>query len=229
MKKVSSILLAAVLISFFSLSACDKRPVNRLVNPGVENGAVTWPVPWVLYADEIKTGGTVMSFTTQEGQLLDFASRDNPHSGSRCIKFSWDGSAVTQYVPLRREAFFVGFSLIVADTVDKYLATIKDISPGGYTKIKFWARGSLNSSVHLRLESSNGDSTSTYPNNAWESNSTDQVLTSNWQSFSFNVTGSLTSTLYFVNIVLKYDQATGQGNGGTVFLDDIELTNNVVN
>jgi len=108
----------------------------------------------------------------------------------------------------------------------------ENFSQAGFTKITFKVRGNLYSGVYLRLEFNNGNSTTASGNNAWMSNSSDRKITSNWQSYEFNISGSLSKVKDLLRIVfLKYDEDgtdstpnTAKGNGGTIYLDDIVLT-----
>jgi hypothetical protein len=207
------------------MSGCENAPINNLVNPTIANTTGAWSGEWVLYDDEIKTGGTVMMFATLEGQELDFSWQSNPYQGTKCIKYSWDGRDVTTYKTNAIEHDYVGFALIVADSVDKYDTVTRDLAPGGYTKISFRARGSLNTNVYLRLESNNGDYKSS-GTNAWMSH----TITGDWQRYEFPLSGSLAGTKDFVRVILRYDEDgkpdtpnTGRGNGGTVYIDDIRL------
>jgi hypothetical protein len=226
--KMKAVLLLPLL--FLGLVSCENAPVSKLVNPTIANTTGTWSGLWVLYDDEIRTGGTVMMFTSMNGIVLDFASRENPHQGTQCVKFSWDGGDVTAYSPYSIEHDFTGFSLIVASSLDKYGIVTKDLTPGGFTKIAFWVRGSLSSNVYLRLESNNGGPATLSGTNAWMSNTTDRRVTGSWQRYEFALAGNFTSVKDFVKIVLKYDEDgdpstpnVARGNGGIVFLDDIHL------
>lgn len=215
------------LIMLACLFGCDKTPANKITNPAVSNAAGAWDTnaDWVLYDDEIRTGGTIMMFNSMDNQILDMSCTDNPYSGSKCIKYTWNGKDVYKYeAPSGLEHDFCGFSLIASNDVNNIVT--KDISGGAYTKISFRARGSLNAYVYLRVESNNGTSLTPTPgNDAWMSN----AITSNWTQYDFPITGTtMTSLKDYVKIVLKYDEGTPSntvtGNGGTVFIDDIRLT-----
>jgi hypothetical protein len=220
------------LIMLACLFGCDKTPANKIINPAISNAAGAWDTnaDWVLYGDEIRTGGTIMMFNTLDNQVLDLSCTDNPHSGIKCIKYSWNGKDVYKYAaPAGLEHDFCGFSLIASNDVNRYNLDSKNISGGAYTKISFWARGSLNAFVYLRLESDKGNSLTPTPGtigtDAWMSN----AITSNWNQYQFNITGTtMTNLKDFVKIILKYDEGTSSntatGNGGTVFIDDIKLT-----
>ena len=221
------ILLYPVLFLLLSaFAACDKNPVNRLVNPTTTNTAGAWSGTWVIYDDELKTNGAVMAYN--EGAIIDFNCSDNPHTGKKCIRYSWDGSPVLTYASLTAGATvqsgFSGFGLICAQTIGTYSTGTRDLSPGGYTKITFWARGSLNTDVHLRLEDNGANSQTASGTDAWLSDTAANNITADWQKFSFTVSpSSLVNAKDFVRIILVYS-GTGAGNGGTVYLDDIQLT-----
>lgn len=209
-------LLAFVLLGAAGLSGCDRKPINKLVNPTVNNTTGNWSGRWVIYDDELRTGGGVSTFTTFDGVSLDFASRENPFSGSTSIKFFWDGGDVTPYSPAGSspEHTWTGFGLIVAVKTDDYNAFSKDFSAAGFNKLTFRARGSLNSGVVLRVEGPQFGAAS--PAGFWEGAITDQ-----WQQYTVDLDPQTTINAY-LNIILKYTGA-GRGNGGTVYIDDIEL------
>lgn len=230
-------------ICFLALSAapgCDKHPADRLVDPTSSNITGVWSGKWVLYDDEIKTNGAQMPFN--EGATQDFRYTDNPRSGKMCIRYSWDGSPVLTFasLPLHPDNYlqsdFVGFSLICAKTTAGYAAGAKDLSAGGFKSITFWARGSLHANVYLRVEANSID-----PNVYLRPNGYTGVwmgtVTPGWVQYGLNIdknVNNLTAATDFVKFILRYDEDgdpstanTGRGNGGTVFLDDIELSSNV--
>lgn len=221
--------LAAALVCLTAIfSGCDKHPENRLINPTENNTTGTWSPDWALYDDELRTNGTIMSYTTPEGQVLDFMSTERPRTGLRCIKFAWDGQSTTEYAsPGVLQHGYVGFGLIVANQTQNYLQESKNLTGAGYTTISFWARGSLNSHVYLRLEGYNGSRTSISGFDAWQSNSSDRVIDDQWRQYSFTLTGSAAAVREYVKILLVYnDNGTAipvRGNGGTVFIDDLHI------
>ncbi|MCB4792311.1 MAG: hypothetical protein LHV68_10570 [Elusimicrobia bacterium] len=219
-----------LLIIFIFFTGCEKNPVKKLINPADSNAIGIWDTngDWVIYDDEIKTGGAILFFNSLDNQVLDFNCRDNPHSGSKCLKYSWNGKDVYAYgATPGLEHDYCGFSLTASKDVNSYLTATRDISGGTYTKISFWARGDLNTFVYLRLEGNNGTDTSLSGTDAWMSSDLAPV-TSSWQKYEFNITGNMTAIKDFVKIVLKYNEGvspnTVVGNGGTVFIDDIKLT-----
>lgn len=205
-------LIAVLIMPLFVFAACDKKPVNRLANPTTSNttGSTVWTAPWIVYDDEIKTGGGIARFTTPEGQVLDFASTENPHSGLDCVKFSWDGSEVRPYAdPNTAEHSWVGFSFKVLNDNIVNSPSTKDLSPGHYTKLSFYARGTLSANVTLRVKGAGATSETIIP------------VTSAWQHFTAP-TGTLTDVDTFAIFVLG-SNGSSKTNGGIVFLDDIQL------
>ncbi len=211
--------LLALFLSMLSVYSCDKGPrLSRLYDPGTEEIISSGWGDWVIYDDMLKTRGDVNAFT--EIQDLDFEYKDNPYQGNRCIKFSWDGSDIIDYADGTTQHNFCGFGLVVVPDASAYNYDTtkmpgKDLTPGGYTKITFYARGTLSPYTTLRLESPNGTYESTPPSDAWE----DQV-TSSWKKYEFNVSAPLSDVKEFVRIILKY-VGSGRGDGGTVYIDDI--------
>ncbi len=208
-KNIFLTILVTGLLPLFS--ACDRAPVQKIVNPTVYTNTWTSPV-WVLYDDAVRTGGTIGMHTTLEGQSLDAAVRDNPHSGSQCFRFSWDGSEVTQYSTGLREYTFAGFSFIVADDTSKWDTTTKDLTPGGFTTLTMWVRGTLNSNVVVSV---------TAFSNTWNG-----TVSDTWQKISIPLTGaSFSGAKEYVSVFLVYSPVSlsGRGNGGTVFMDDVQL------
>lgn len=225
---MNKLFLISIIFSLFAaFSACDKNPVNRIVNPSPANISNVRSGTWVIYDDEIKTGGDLMLYNT--GAIIDFKCTDNPHSGKDCIRYSWDGKPVYTYDLGTTQSGFSGFSLICAPKQAQYSTYSLDLSTAGYTKITFWARGSLNSYVKLRVTANSTDpSQSKLASGAtgvWE-----DTVTSSWVKYSLdidNMTNNLAAAKDFVKINLVYapgDDGPSQGNGGTVYLDDIELT-----
>lgn len=225
------ILIIGLLAVLPVFSGCDKEPMNKLVNPLQSNTTGNWSGVWTLYDDEVKTGGDIMNYTTHEGVGLQFDCRDNPHSGSQCIKFSWDGGDVTNYEDGKAEHDWTGFGMIVASSYLDYTKYTKNLATGGFTKLSFWVRGSLNSNVYLRLEGSNARYNDQSGTNCWQSYTTTRKVTSTWTKYEFPISGDLTAVKDYLRVIFRYDMDynadtpnTGRSNGGTIYLDDIALS-----
>lgn len=238
--KMTKIHIIAVFIAActFGLLGCDHTPLDKIINPGTTTSGGAWSGTWVIYDNEVKTGGATMMFNTMEGQDLSFACAENPHAGSHCVKFSWDGSTVVVYstsssVANTSGSSFVGFSLIAAASTGDYNNVSKDLTGGAYTKLSFWARGSLNSNVYLRVEA-NSDDPSFYRLASGQYGVWMGTVGSSWQKYEIpldSTRNKLSTVRDFVKIILRYDEDgnpdtanTRQGCGGTVYIDDIQLT-----
>jgi hypothetical protein len=218
MKKSTVFLLFTAYCSLVTvLAGCNKNPVTQLVQPSTVNTSSQWSGTFTLYDDDLKTGGGVMGIGWGPNFVVDFNSRENPYAGVKCIKIDWDGNKVTTS---NGEFFtYTGFSLIAALSYVDVLNVSKNLTPGGYKKVTFWARkSSMASNTVLRVESPNGSSTSTPPTNALET-----ALTDSWQKYSFDITGSLAVVRQYVNIILKTTD-NKQGSGATIYIDDIKFT-----
>lgn len=214
-----------------ALAGCEQNPIGKLIDPTVSNTTGASSGHWAIFSDELRTGGATMFLTTSEGQVLDFNCTENPVSGAKCMKYSWDGSAVTEYSSGNRQSDYVGFMLIAAPTLAGHDTITRDLSAGGYTKVSFYVRGSLNTHVVLRIEANNATYQTASGTNAWMSNTADRVVTSDWKRYEFALSGSQAAVRDFIRIVLRYDEDgnpdtpnSAHSNGGTVFLDNIEYT-----
>ena len=199
------------------LAGCSKNPVSKLIEPVTVNKSQSWTTDWRIYEDELKTNGGVLMIGWGNGFVIDFESRENPYQGVKCMKVYWDGGTVT--ISGGSTDLYTGFSLIAAKDYNDYLSVSKDLSPGGYTKLSFYARKSfMSANTVLRIESPNGSNTSIVPNNVWQG-----TLTETWAQYSMDISGSLSSARHFVNIVLKTTDGL-KGNGAIVYIDEIRLT-----
>jgi len=234
---IKRLLFSTICSIFVVFAGCSKTPVKDLVDPTSTNSTGIWSGKWIVYDDEMKTNGAVMLYT--EGVSLNFNYTGNPHSGSKCMQFSWTGLPVLTYASLPDhptdyiQSGFTGFGLISAPTVAQYFTGTRDLSKGGYTRITFWARGSLSAYTYLLVEANFAAGTT--PTGITHTSTGEGfwigTVTSNWQQYSLNIdniTNNLAAATDFVKIIMVYDPPSGsnstQGNGGTVYIDDIQLS-----
>ena len=209
-----------------TFTGCDSSPTNKLLNPA--GSAVIVNAPWtnsfLIYKNELMVDGRgVQFFTSQEGQVLDFNSTENVASGStKTFKYSWDGSRVTPYTTGISEVTWAGFGLEVLNSNGS--PATKDITPGAYKYLSFKIKGSLSSNVALRVEFR--QSAGTVFDIWWQSNPGDSRITDSWQTYNFDLQGYglKAAKLQYYLIISFQNLGTGQSNGGTVYLEDIQFT-----
>jgi hypothetical protein len=188
-----------LLLSILILTSCDQNPLDKLYDP-TGDGALggEWG-DWVIYDDQLNTRGGVMLCPTDEHQTFSEVT-ENPHSGTKCIKYSWDG----QWLQGKN---WVAAILIVAPTWQEY-GKEKDLSPGDYARITFWIRGNLSQGAKIRFEGPG-------PYGSCPSTENFRALPGNWTMKTIDLTGfDLSQVKEFFKIVFD-------GGGGTVYVDDI--------
>jgi hypothetical protein len=202
---------------------------------------------FVIFQDELKSGGGAFLYPGGENQSLTFSDTSNPIS-RRSIRYSWTGGLVSApgCTP-NPTPFFAGFDLMHTPTIDTYNSTPgRDLHKAGYTKITFVARGTLTSHTVLKIEGA------TPPSPAgcqppivvpclWlhDSNSIDiddgsnsqgcghNTLSGSWNSYSIAIpAGWLAATAVkdFFKATFVYNQQPGAptGQGGIVYFDVVQ-------
>jgi hypothetical protein len=205
------------------LGGCEKKPTDGLVDPNPGNAVAPTGQALVVYDDVLKTGGGMGLFPSNENQQIALDSTDGPHSGRRCIRYSWNGQDIPNpgTVP-NPEHTFAGFDLVVSnDLTTLAAAPARNLSAAGYTTVTFWLRGTLSDSATLKVEAPGTGFTSTIAPSI-----TVTSLSGGWQQFTINIsTADLISVKEFFKLTFVYTQPTGTtaaGGGGTVFVDDIQ-------
>src|ERR1041385_398507 len=83
----------AVCVAFI-LAGCKKNPIDRLVNP-VPDGALSQTNHiFVIYDDELKTGGGLGLFPGGENQTITLLDASSPRRSDNQIRYSWNGQDV---------------------------------------------------------------------------------------------------------------------------------------
>jgi hypothetical protein len=137
------------------LASCNKSPFDRTQN--ALGGALGTAGPsagaFVIFSDELRTGGGAFLYPGGENQTLSFADRSNPIS-QRSIRYSWTGGDVSWpggCTPT--EHTFAGFDLMDTPTLATYSSTPgRDLHLGGYTTATFYSHGSLSTNTVLKVE-----------------------------------------------------------------------------
>jgi hypothetical protein len=199
----NKIVKIAVVLTFLVLAGCDQSPLDKLLDPTGEGALGGGWGPWKIYDDQLNTGGGVMLCPTNEHQTFSEVT-ENPHSGTKCIKYSWDG----QWVQGKNWTAAV---LIVAPTWREYDEGEKNLTLGNYNRITFWIRGNLSSGAKIRFEGPG-------PYGSCPSTENFDALPESWTMKRIDLTGSdLSQVKEFFKIVFD-------GGGGTVYVDNITYT-----
>ena len=205
----SILLLAAV-------SGCEKQPLNKFINPSSDAALGVWSGNWMVYDDNLNTGGGLSLFTSLDNCTLNYQSPVNPHSGKYCLEYGWNGGKVLDYGSGGYVTYYTGISFISG--ADYLHNSPRDLSPGKYTKFSFYARCTLSNGVSATITAPDGTST---------------VLTSSlaqWTPVTITMAnpGKLNNVTEFFSIIFGYNSNLNSGldagSGGVIYLDDIQLT-----
>lgn len=210
--------ISALALLLFVAPACKKNPVDRLVNP-VSDGAVPLSSgTFLIYDDEIKTGGGLGLIPGGANQTINLSDVSEPRRTTRHTAYSWNGRA-PGVDPSSHT--FAGFSFLVSPDFTTFSATpARNLSSFGYTKLRVSVRGSLAANVSLRIEGPSTGDEAFVP-----ARTTLNSLNGAWQDVELTVpAGDFTNVKVFATISLQYAQppfTTNPGDGGTVYIDDI--------
>ncbi|MDA7857871.1 hypothetical protein N9A72_00055 [bacterium] len=203
-----------VIIIMF-LIGCDRHPLSRLTDP-TNDGALNKTVwgDWVIYDDDMRTRGAVMFIPSNgDHQSIDFYVDDSEsdHKRDKCIKYTWDGGDLYWEDEGDDEHSWAGVKLITAPNWRIYGETA-DLTPGGYTKIEFFAKGDLPAYTTVHFKGPGGYDV------------IDNVsLGESWNKYAIPLTADLTEVKEFFIIVIEYPPGTAgpEGSGATIYVDDI--------
>ena len=198
-------------------ASCERYPVRTLL--GIHDQIDSWPDVWYLYDDEINTKGSLEPFKWEsytgcadwDKVKLDFACRDNPKRGQKCVRLTWIGNVNDP------SSGYFGFGLMATE----YKGGVIHLSKSGYVNLKFWIRGELFENCKFRMEIPRGEEAG---GGNWayvELLKSD--VTKSWQEVVVQLTNidEMDFIEYDIAISLIAD---GMTNGGTVYLDDIRFT-----
>lgn len=174
------------------------------------------PKPWYLYSDDLQTGAWLDGLDFWAGgnytgtPSIVLNSTNDPHGGARCIKFSNPGPQTTG------GAGWWGCGMILLQApgfTASNAAPGADISAGGYTRCKFWARVGSGSSP-VSFEACNATA-NVVP-----------VLTTTWQEYSIDLSsGASQSAMTAVKQFFAANLGSGVGSGTVtpldIYIDDV--------
>jgi hypothetical protein len=199
-----------IFLPLIFIVSCELNPLNKLTNPTLDEslGNTSWN-DWVVYDDDLKGVGGTIYMTGPQGQEMDFrVTGKSPPQGDMCMKYSWTGEDVYDHDTNGMQHYYCCLSLIVDEDSQSFGNTYKDFTPGGYTKITFWAKGALSLNTKVSFCG---------PYDKIEVTS----LTNTWQQYEIEPLTQLTSITAYFSIVFSYSGGEIPGAGGFVYVDDI--------
>jgi len=223
MKKIKWLTVLTVLIiiiSFFN-SCSDVKVEDRLLNPIPSGATGKWSGTWVLYDDELKTGGGIMFYTepnpnNPNSQTLDVSYIEN---GNKCIRYFWDGDVSYDSTWNVWQDKWCGMALIVGQDWTEVLTSTKDLTQAAYKKISFKIKGKLSNSVRIKIEALvRIGRYSSFPAATVVIDS----LSEEWETYTLPLNNVSTINMFFSLII--ENRGSSRSQGATIYLDDIILT-----
>lgn len=213
MKRLPLFIAAA----FLFFSACKRNPIDRLIDPSSSGAVGTVSGTYVVFDEELKTGGGLGFIPGGQNQSITLTAVDG--SRGRHIRYHWNGQSVSSTTTPQH--LFAGFELLVTpDFIDFDAATGKNLAFGGYMNLVFSIRADLSDNTTVRVEGPDDG-----PGGISPVGSNVLPITSSWQEFSIAIPPShFNDVKGFIIVSLQYAQPSGTtsaGGGGTVYIDDI--------
>ncbi len=223
----------------FLLTSCNKSPIERASDSSSRALGNSSGVNFVIFSDELKSGGGAFLYPDGQGQTLSFTDTSNSIS-RRSIRYFWTGQDQNSEFGL--EHTYAGFDLMHTTTQGAYSGTVgRDFRNFGYTRATFYARGTLSTNTVVKIEVSNpatpspcivlstsGLDDDSNPNIGQAANCTNLgTLSTSWQRYSIAIPNAAQSAIkdYFkATFVFKvpFVGSTEPGQGGTVYFDQIQ-------
>ncbi len=222
------------------LAGCDKSPSERVKSVGSGGTGSFGAAPaYVIFSSELISGGGAFLYPLDTGQSLTFKDRSNPIS-QRSIRYSWTGERVDG------QHNFCGFTLMHTATQPEYDSTPgRDLRQAGYTKVKFYARGTLSTNTLAKIEVADDGTDATVnlscvslsPNGTLDDGvnpgsfacGRKDSLSSDWKQFTVpiaNLPAALASIKDFFKVTYVFNDPfpgnTVPGQGGTIYVDQIQ-------
>jgi len=224
-KYVIPLVCAVVLI----IAGCSESPVDKLTNPISEGALAGTAGVYTIYDDQLQTGGNFALFPGDyhEHDVVEEISGGCSESPDMCIKYTWDGGNVCDDNNEWSDKW-CGLAAIVASiAADWGPNNTRDLSGGKYTKITFYAKGTLSSGVSVRFEGPLGGNDDSDKNDnkitVTPGTSTGApALSTEWQKYTIDITGVSLSAIQHYFIVVFDTGGSGGSTGGTVYVDQIK-------
>ena len=222
------------------LAGCNESPFGRTrdASGGGALGNFNSGSALVVFSSELKSGGGAFLYPGGENQTLSFSDTSNPLS-ARSIRYSWNGQDVAgQHV-------FAGFDLMHTPLLSQYDATPgRDLRSAGYTKVTFFARGSLSSNTFVKIEVADDGVSTTHDANcvSLSVSGTDDApdgaglpcgrtdaLAGDWRQYAIPVSPASLNPikdLFKATFIFTppFVGSTQPGQGGVVYVDQIQYT-----
>ena len=218
------------LMFLLSVAGCKKSPFDRTRNgdPGAA-GAFGVAGGFGIFNGELSTGGGAFLYPGGENAGLSFADRSDPIT-ARSIRFNWTGQPTQAGGP----GNFAGFDLMHTIDFGSYATTPgRNLTAANYSQAVFYFRGSLAADTYAKVEVA-ADGVSGPPADGCLILSTDgsnpeagtcpavRTLTANWQQGMISIPhAALANVKDFFKVTLIYNQPSGAGQGGVIYVDAI--------
>jgi len=215
--------IGLLLLVLGSTASCKKNPVDRLTNPLPDGSVPQSSGIYVIYDDELKTVGG-LSFIPEAGnQSINLVDQSSPQRSRIQTRYSWNGQSVLNNGTPQHT--FAGFQFIITfDQANLASTPARNFSGRGYTKLTLYVRGNLSLNTKLRIEGPDDGDVGTTP-----SRTELTTLSSDWTKVTLVVpSADFSSVKSFITVSFQYTQpafTTAPGDGGEVYLDDIQYEN----
>lgn len=219
--------LLLALLMMVSVTGCKRNPVDRLTDPNPQSVVPydpTSPREFMIFDDEITTGGGLGLIPGGDNQSIDVTDHSSPRRSTNALRYQWNGQDVFSFETGQFQHLFAGFNMFVASSIDEVASsTPKNLSGANYANLKFFIRGQLSPGTTVRIQGPDDGAGGITP--ALIESGTNFTLTNDWQEITMTIPSAhFTSVRIFLTITLQYAQAprtTAPGNGGVIYLDDI--------
>jgi hypothetical protein len=207
---------------------CEKNPVDRLTNPMPDGALSQTSGTYVVYDDELRTGGGLGYIPGGENQTADVSDFSSPRRTISQLRYSWNGQDVSNGSVLQH--LFAGFSLPITSFLEDVVsAQPKNLSGAGYTKVRMQIRGTLSDRTAVRIEGPDDGAGGIVPvqvnsRRQGDVSGGDFVLTNEWQQIEVPANGQFSAVKIYLTVSFQFSQPFGTtqpGGGGEIFLDDI--------
>jgi len=230
---MNPILSAIVAVSLLGMTGC-KNPFNRSQNAeGGATGVVSGSAKLTVFNNELSTGGGAFLYPGGENHSIIFDHQTNT-IGRRSLRYMWNGKITNpdgSGYEFGATYGFAGFSLMHTAQQSAYTSTAgRDLRAAGYTRVTFYARGSLATYTTLKVEAGGPTAacmTLSTSGTADEcSNGNTGRLSEDWQAFRLTVSSTQQSAIkdFFKATFVFTDPTPGStnpGQGGVVYFDQI--------